>query len=121
MKKEEFKKLVESRSFGRNSGILSLTVEPKNFRSVAEYLRSEPEMELDFVEAITAFMLDRAIIISWFMRSYHTDVNIVLRTSLDKIHADREPTIESVADLWPMAKAFELEVSEHFGVRFDAA
>lgn len=121
MKKDEFKKLVESRSFGRNSGILSLTVEPKNFRGVAEYLRSEPEMELDFVEAITVFVLDKAIILSWFMRSYHTDVNIVLRTSLDKIRTDREPVIESVADLWPMAKAFEDEIATHFGVRFDAA
>lgn len=121
MKKEEFKKRVESRTFGRNSGILSLTVEPKNFRGVAEYLRSEAEMELDFVEAITAFALDKAIIVSWFMRSYHTDVNIVLRTSLDKIHSEREPVIESVADLWPMARAFEEEISTHFGVRFDAA
>jgi NADH:ubiquinone oxidoreductase subunit C len=59
-----------------------------------------------------------SLVISWFLRSRETQVQLVIRSSV-VIESERKPVeVLSVRDIWPMAAPIENEVAELFGVRF---
>lgn len=86
--------------------------------AVANLLRFEESLRMDWLEMMSAFERKGKIVLSYFIRSESHRTTQILRTELSPKHAHDKPSIHSVCEVWRMAIPFENEISEQFGIVF---
>jgi NADH:ubiquinone oxidoreductase subunit C len=113
-------KVLESNRFGR-SELLSVWVESSAVHDVAKAVNNEPSLKLQWLENLSFAEVGDSLVISWFLRSRETQVQLVIRSSV-VVESEREPVdVVTVRDIWPMAAPIENEAAELFGIRFKKA
>lgn len=89
----------------------------KDWRTIAEYLRSDPAIEMDWLRCLTGldYAADAQMCCVYDLASFHHRHQFAV-----KVYADRnDPHMPSVADLWPAANWQEREAADLFGIIFD--
>ena len=109
--------VLEKSRFGRSAN-LSLWVETRQLPEIAAFLKEDTEIALDWLENLSAIQMDKAIVLTYFVRSTSNANTLILRGSLEPSSASKEVKLASVARSWAMAAPFEAEIQEMFGVRF---
>jgi NADH-quinone oxidoreductase subunit C len=110
--------------FGDDVGPLSepkidafAVVKPERIVEVCRFLKSEPGLELDFLEDLTALDWPKTntLEVVYHLLSYTHRHAIVLKVPLDRAH----PVVSTVEGVWKTANWFEREVYDLFGVTFE--
>lgn len=91
-------------------------VKKERIVEVCRFLKTEPGLELDFLEDLTAIDWPKrnAIEIVYHLLSYKHRHGIVLKVELDRA----APVLATVETVWKTANWFEREVYDLFGVDF---
>ena len=115
--------IVEKQQFGRAGAgdpgeLMSVWVEVKKVLPFARILRDEATLRMTWLENFSVMQLDEALVLSYFVRSHKTDARLVFRASIAPDSDLDWVEVDSVAEVWPMAREFELEIRDLFGVRF---
>ena len=83
----------------------------------------DKDTRLDWLEFIGCMEIDKALLLTYFIRSMTSGHRLALRVSLpiETVGQKSEAIVRawSVTHAWPMALAFEQELSELFGIYFD--
>lgn len=111
--------VLEKSRFGR-SDRLSVWVESRALPRVAEVLKNDPEIMLDWVENLSGTQFDDTIVLTYFLRSSFPShgKTLIFRASLALESPAKEVRAPTVSGTWAMAAHFEAEIQELFGVRF---
>lgn len=109
--------VLETRRFGR-SGIVSIWIETQTLQKVASILKSDPELQLDWLENLSVVEFEGILVASYFIRSTVTAHHYILRSSAVPSSPEAEVLFPSVREIWPMATPMEEEAREMFGIRF---
>ena len=94
-------------------------VRQESLRAVAQALRDEPDlafnvlMDLTAVDGLKLGTSSRFEVIYHFYSLEHNR-RVRLKVPVD----ERDPSVDSLSDLWPAADWFEREVWDMFGIRF---
>lgn len=118
MTNEELKiKITEifpSSTFEEGGEWLTFLVEPLNWKTVAQQLRSTDGFDFDYLFCVTC--------VDWkthFTMVYHLTSTTYRHTIVVKSKLDRNnPEIETVSDIWRTAEFHEREAYDLFGVKF---
>ena len=94
-----------------------LEIDIKYLLIVAHKFKSEPTIELNWLENLSAYVLNNEIIFTYFIRSWTTQNTIIMRVRLPFKKANLVK-IPSVTSVWLMANLFEEEISDLMGVVF---
>jgi NADH-quinone oxidoreductase subunit C len=113
-------KVLEKGRFGRSQS-RALWVESKSLGEVAQKIKENEEMKLDWLENLSAIQMDESLVLSYFIGSRTTDHFIIIRSSLVPENPSAEVSAPSVVKSWPMAGAFEAEISSLFGISFEGS
>lgn len=109
--------------FGEDVGPLSepkvdafCVVKPERIVEVCQFLASEPGLEIDFLEDLTAVDWPKRNVIEivYHLLSYRHRHSIVLKVETDRA----APVVHTVEAIWKTANWFEREVYDLFGVTF---
>ncbi len=112
-----FPSVVHVKNFGRSEQLL-IEVGADQLIEIAAWLRMEESFRMDFLENSSIYEMKGKFTISYFLRSYSQDHQLVLRTSVVAPSGNEEIEFPSVTGIWPQAEAFENEQAALFGVRF---
>ncbi|MEO8416680.1 MAG: NADH-quinone oxidoreductase subunit C [Ginsengibacter sp.] len=112
--KTKITELSPTVTFEEGGQWLTVNVEPKDWKLLAQHLRNDALLLFDFLFCLTC--------VDWkthLTMVYHLDAttfrhNIVVKSNLDA----GNPRIETVSDIWKTANFHEREVYEMFGVNF---
>ena len=110
--------ILETKPFGR-SGNISVWLELSRILEVAGFLKEEPTLRLDWLENLSAFEIESSIVLTYFLRSSTTGKFLILRGSVVPVSESELVTSKSVSSIWPMARSFEAEITDLFGVLFE--
>jgi len=118
MSNEELKikltELIPLAVFEEGNEWITINVEPTNWKTFAQQLRSTAGFNFDYLFCLTC--------VDWkthLTTVYHLTSTIHRHTSVVKSKLDRNnPEIETVSDIWQTAEFHEREVYDLFGVRF---
>jgi NADH-quinone oxidoreductase subunit C len=95
-----------------------VTVDPARYREMCEFLRDEPDLDLDFFDFLTGVDFrpkGRGFVVATHLYSTRHNQHVRL-----KVECDAEaPHCPSIWDLWPGANWHEREAWELFGIVFD--
>ena len=87
-----------------------------NWRKVAEYLRHEPALAMDWLSCLSGVdyvASEQLCVVYDFRSTVHEHLFCV------KVYVDRKaPKVETVCDLWPAAEWHEREAFDMFGIEF---
>ena len=113
--------ILNTNRFGHSS-LWSVWVESGSIQEVGKILKFDPDLSLDWLENLSVFEMDQALILSYFLRSAKTQHQLVLRVSclLPEPEEGKDGPIflPSVDEIWPMCLGFEDEIAEMFGIYF---
>jgi len=99
-------------------GEVTIHIPPHHLRRVCEFLRDTPELSLKYLSDLTA--IDRYPNEPRFEVVYHLhSLESFQRLRLKVRLPGDDPKVESVVTVWPGANAFEREVFDLFGIRFE--
>lgn len=118
MNNEELKikltEIIPSATFEEGGEWLTFFVEPQNWKTVAQQLRSREDFNFDYLFCLT--------VIDWkthFTMVYHLTSTKYRHTVVVKAKLDRyEPEIETASHIWRTAEFHEREAYDLFGVKF---
>lgn len=108
----KFDGLTVTRAPGNDDALL---VPADGYRKIAEFLKSDEEMDFNFLEFQTA--TDRppeTLDVLTYLFSYQHRHRVALKVELDRV----APSLDSLSDLWANAEWNEREVYDLFGVVF---
>lgn len=108
---------LEMQLFGK-SEIVTVWVESKSIKAAAKKLSEDVSLKLTWLENLSAMELNQSLVVSYFIRSAESPVRVVLRAALTPKDAEATVSIDSVVSVWPMAREFEKEISDLFGIVF---
>ncbi|OGX38418.1 MAG: NADH dehydrogenase [Omnitrophica WOR_2 bacterium RIFCSPHIGHO2_02_FULL_68_15] len=103
----------------QQAGDDTAVVRRESLRAVAQHLRDEPELAFNVLMDLTAvdgLKLGAASRFEVVYHFYSLEQNRRLRLKVPV--EEQDPTVDSLADLWPSANWFEREVWDMFGIRF---
>ena len=112
--KAKITELLPTAAFEEGGQWLTINVEPKEWRLLAEHLRQNASLFFDYLFCLTCIDWKTHLTIVYHLDSTKFRHNIVIKSKLD---ADN-PAIETVSDIWKTANFHEREVYEMFGVNF---
>lgn len=93
--------------------VLTVRVEPGDFRELAVHLRND--LEFDYLVCMTGMDWGEKLGVIYHFRSTLSGENLVVKTEA----VDREkPELFTVCDLWAAAGLNEREIFDFFGIRF---
>ena len=103
---------------GEHHGMLSVTLPPNLLTAVAKLLRRDRLLNFNFLADITA--LDRyprepRFEVVYRLRSIPRPKELQLRVRI----SGNNPSLDTLTPIWPGAEAFEREVFDLFGIRFE--
>lgn len=102
-----------------NFGDATVTLRKESVRSLARFLKEDPELDFNVLMDLTAVDYLSMEKIPRFEVVYHfysLHYNQRLRVKVPV--TDEEPWVDSLTSLWPIADWFEREVWDMFGIRF---
>jgi NADH-quinone oxidoreductase subunit C len=118
MTNEELKaKLISINSaltFEEGGQWLNVNVEPKDWLSLAEQLRKNPELNFDYMFCLTCVDWKTHLGMVYHLNSKNLKHTVVVKSKLDR----NNPEIETVSHIWRTAEFHEREVYDLFGVKF---
>ena len=94
----------------------SLWVEPSEMREVAEFLRDEPRLAFNFLNAVSAVDYVSYFEVVYHLTSLEHNHSAVVKT---RLYSREEPTAPSVVPVWPGADFQEREIYDLMGVSFE--
>ncbi|MBK8984364.1 MAG: NADH-quinone oxidoreductase subunit C [Ignavibacteria bacterium] len=98
------------------SQFLNVIVKPEDFRKLAEFLRYDPETQMDYLFCMTAIDWNTHFFTIYHLTSSVTNFTVVIKVKI----TDREtPNIDTVCDIWKTAEFHEREVYDLFGIKFN--
>lgn len=112
--KTKLTSLLPSAVFEDGNQWVTLLVEPQNWKDLAEKLRDDVELRLDYLFCLTCVDWKTHMTMVYHLESTHFRHTIVVKSKLDRLN----PQIESVSATWRTAEFHEREVYELFGVNF---
>jgi NADH-quinone oxidoreductase subunit C len=115
MFKEELKtkitELLATATFDETGEWLNISVEPKDWLTLAQQLRYEKTLQFDYLFCLTCIDWKTNLTMVYHLSSTVFRHNIVVRSVLNNV----DPEIESVSHIWKTAEFHEREVYEMFG------
>jgi NADH:ubiquinone oxidoreductase subunit C len=93
---------------------LNVQVEPSAFRTFMEQVRSDQELDLDYLFCLTCVDWKTHLTMVYHLSSSTIRHNIVVKVKLDRT----QPEVDTICDIWRTAELHEREVFEMFGVVF---
>jgi NADH-quinone oxidoreductase subunit C len=109
------KAIVEIAEF---RGELTIVLARDHLHRAAEYLRSDPKSQFDFLSDISA--VDRFPIEPRFEVNYHLLSISLQRTLRLRVWlSGKDPVVSTVIAVWPTANWHEREIFDLFGIRFE--
>ena len=112
--KAKITELLPAATFEEGGQWLTINVEPKEWRLLAEQLRQEASLYFDYLFCLTCIDWKTHLTMVYHLDSTKFRHNIVIKSKLDA----GNPAIETVSDIWKTANFHEREVYEMFGVNF---
>ena len=94
----------------------SLWVEPSEMREVAEFLRDDPRLGFNFLNAVSAVDYVSYFEVVYHLTSLEHNHSAVVKT---RLYSREEPTAPSVVPVWPGADFQEREIYDLMGVSFE--
>jgi len=118
MTNEELKikitELLPAATFEESGEWINVNVEPQNWLSIAQQLRSDDALFFDYLFCLTCIDWKTHLTMVYHLSSTRYRHNMVVKTKLDR----NKPEIETVSHIWRTAEFHEREVYEMFGVNF---
>lgn len=118
MTNEELKikltELLPATTFEEGSEWLTVNVEPQNWLSFAQQLRSDDTLFFDYLFCLTCIDWKTHLTMVYHLSSTQFRHNMVVKAKLDRSKTE----IETVSHIWRTAEFHEREVYEMFGVNF---
>ena len=118
MTKEDLKirltALLPAATFEEAGEWLTIHIEPQDWPAFAHQLRSDAQLNFDFLFCITCVDWKTHLGMVYHLSSTQYRHNIVVKSKLDRT----KPSIETVCNIWRTAEFNEREVYEMFGVNF---
>jgi NADH-quinone oxidoreductase subunit C len=112
--KEKITELLPAAIFEEGGQWLTINVEPKDWKLLAEELRKDASLIFDFLFCLTCIDWKTHLTMVYHLDSTKFRHNIVIKSILNA----ENPAIETVSDIWQTANFHEREVYEMFGVNF---
>jgi len=109
--------VLEAGPFGR-SKTLAVWVETRFLLQICQAVRADEELSLDILENLSVMELDQALVATYFLRSMRTGQCLIIRSSAAMPDPLSWVDMPSVRRVWPMARPFEREIAELFGIQF---
>jgi NADH-quinone oxidoreductase subunit C len=106
--------LLPTATFEEGGQWLTINVEPKAWRLLAEQLRQDASLYFDYLFCLTCIDWKTHLTMVYHFDSTKFRHNIVIKSKLDQ----GNPAIDTVSDIWKTADFHEREVYEMFGVNF---
>ena len=118
MNNEELKiklgELLPSATFEEGTEWLTLAVDPKDWKPFAKNLRSNPDLNFDYLFCLTCVDWKTHLTLVYHLTSTTYRHTIVVKSKLDR----NNPEIETVCNIWRTMEFHEREQYEMFGVKF---
>lgn len=118
MTNEELKikitELLPAATFEEGGEWITVNVEPQNWLSIAQQLRSDDALFFDYLFCLTCIDWKTHLTMVYHLSSTRYRHNMVVKAKLDR----NKPEIETVSHIWRTAEFHEREVYEMFGVNF---
>ena len=118
MTNEELKikitELLPAATFEESGEWINVNVEPQNWLSIAQQLRSDDDLFFDYLFCLTCIDWKTHLTMVYHLSSTRYRQNMVIKAKLDR----NKPEIETVSHIWRTAEFHEREVYEMFGVNF---
>lgn len=118
MSNEELKikltELIPSAVFEEGNEWVTINVESSNWKTIAQQLRSEENLNFDYLFCLTCVDWKTHLTMVYHLTSTMHRHILVVKSKLDR----NNPEIETVSDIWRTAEFHEREVYELFGVKF---
>lgn len=89
-------------------------VEPKRLVEICSFLRDDPELRFEHLNAVAGVDMKDSIHVAYIMTSYKLKTQFVLKVKLDRDN----PAVNSVEGVWKAANWHERETFDLLGVRF---
>jgi NADH-quinone oxidoreductase subunit C len=112
--KAKITELLPAATFDEGGQWLTINVEPKDWRLLAEQFRQDTSLYFDYLFCLTCIDWKTHLTMVYHLDSTKFRHNIVIKAKLDA----GTPAIETVSDIWKTADFHEREVYEMFGVNF---
>ena len=94
----------------------SLWIEPQRVREVARFLKEEPQLEFNFLNAVSAVDYIEYFEVLYHLTSFEHNHSAVVKT---RVYGRENPSVPSVVEVWPGADFQEREVWDLMGVAFE--
>ena len=118
MNTEELKtnitRLLATATFDETGEWLNVSIESKDWLSLAQQLRQEESLQFDYLFCLTCIDVKTNLTMVYHLSSTIFRHNIVIKSVLN----NNDPEIQSVSHIWKTAEFHEREVYEMFGVNF---
>ena len=93
----------------------SLWVEPSDLREVAQFLKEDPGLAFNFLNAVSAVDYVHYFELVYHLTSFEYNHSAVVKT---RLYSRETPTAPSVVGVWPGADFQEREIYDLMGVSF---
>ena len=94
----------------------AVVVKSESLLEVAQYLKSSPELDFDYLTSITAVDYYEYFELVYQLTSLKHNHSLVLKT---RCYGRDKPAVPSVVSLWQGADFQEREIYDLMGIRFD--
>jgi NADH:ubiquinone oxidoreductase subunit C len=101
-----------------NPGIALAWTDAKSLRKIAEKVRTDQKLSIDWLENLSVAQVDEALMVTYFLRSTTTPADFALRVTVVPAGPAAWVDLPSVRVLWSMAEFLENDAAELFGIRF---
>ena len=106
--------LIPSAVFEEGGEWLMIYVEPSAWKGIAQQLRSNENLNFDYLFCLTCVDWKTLLTMVYHLTSTIHRHTLVVKSKLDR----NNPEIETVSDIWRTAEFHEREVYDLFGVKF---
>jgi NADH:ubiquinone oxidoreductase subunit C len=106
--------LLPGAVFEEGAEWLNVNLESGDWRGLATQLKTDTELNMDFLFCLTCVDWKTHLTMVYHLRSVRDGHAVVVKVKLDRTL----PQIETVCDIWKTAEMLEREVYEMFGVQF---
>jgi NADH-quinone oxidoreductase subunit C len=112
--KVQLTQLLPSATFEEGTEWLTVIIEPKDWKQLAQNLRFTSGLDFDFLFCVTCVDWKTHLTMVYHFTSTTHRYTLVVKSKLDRNNSE----IETVCDIWRTAEFHEREQYEMFGVKF---
>lgn len=112
---DKIAKLFPAATFEVVDSVLTVTIDDKDWHSLAKTLREDREFDMDYMVTIVGMDWVSSLGCIYYLMSTAHNTQLAVKVST----TDRDnPMLHSVADIWTVACLYEREVYDFFGIVF---